>query len=274
MAEETIRRGSGAARHWDYAYDRHRRSVAARPARASREWALPRLRLLPILVFLLVGLALSLGVLLFNSPLFKVQSIDVQGASNLNTATIVELSEAHGDNIFTLDPGLIERRLERHPYIKVATVKRDWPNGIKITVVERVPTGLWQVGNQSFLVDAEGMVMALLDGAAPVGTIPIAALVPQSPAIGSFVDADAISLVERLRADVPAWTGEQIASFEYSPSYGLKAVTTAGLVITFGDRLDYDFKLASLAGVISEARNQGVVFNSIDLRFGESPALR
>jgi cell division septal protein FtsQ len=262
-------------RRWDYAYDRRRRTMTS----SRRALRLPALRLegvrpVPILLGLLGVLAVAFSLLLYNSALFKVNSVEVTGAQTLNTATIVELADAHGENIFTLDITRIEQRLEANPYIETAIVARDWPGGLNIVVIERVAVVLWQVGSHSFLVDAEGFVIGELQGEVPVGTVPVAAVVAQIPTAGSRIDAEVIDLLASLRTELPQRTGEQISSFEYSAGFGLTAILESGVRVVVGDAADYDYKLASLAALLREARGRGLAITEIDLRFGVSPVLR
>jgi cell division protein FtsQ len=177
-------------------------------------------------------------------------------------------------NLFTVRLGAIEARLEANPYIESAKVTRDWPDGVDITLVERTPVGVWQVGGQSFLVDQAGYVLGALVDEPPANTLPIVAIDAAIPAPGERIDADALALVPDLMTAVPRATGERILSFEYSSTEGLTAITESGVRIVFGDSKDYEYKLAALGGVFNEARQQALPFSVIDLRFGESPALR
>ncbi|MEX2237523.1 MAG: FtsQ-type POTRA domain-containing protein [Dehalococcoidia bacterium] len=272
--------GARKARRWDYAYEKSRQASAAPerkfnlPRPGLPNLRMPRIPLLSVLLAVLGVMLAVFAVLLFNSSLFKVSKVEVRGVSSLNALVIAELAEAEGQNIFTLRLHEVERKLERNPYVRSATAKRVWPNGLQITIDERVPVGVWQVGEQRYLVDGEGFVLAVLLGEPPPGTAPILALDTTIPAPGELVDSDALSLITDLQASVPRETGELVASFEYSLQTGLTAITTSGVRVIFGDSKDYEFKLASLGGVFKEARTQGLPFTVIDLRFGESPALR
>jgi cell division protein FtsQ len=272
--EQTTR---NAARRWDYAYDRTRRRSRQQVVRQLPrlpQLALPRLGLLAWLVGALVVMVLVFLLMLYNSALFAVKDIDVSGHSNLNRDVVAELSGASGVNLFTLRLGEVEQRLERNPYVEAASVSRDWPDGIDITIIERQPVGVWQVGNQGFLVDAEGYVLGALTGEPPPNTLPIVATDAAVPTPGERIDADALALVPDLLTAVPRATGERIASFEYSSAEGFTAITESGVRVVFGDSKDYEYKLAALGGVFNQARRQSLAFSVIDLRFGESPALR
>ncbi|HEX5939549.1 MAG TPA: FtsQ-type POTRA domain-containing protein [Dehalococcoidia bacterium] len=268
----TSRRGP---RRWDYAYDRSRRPErTVRPKPKLPKLSLPAWGVSTWLLATLGAMVLVFLLLLYNSSMFEVKDIDVTGQANLNRDVVVELSEAGGVNLFTVRLGKVEERLEQNPYIESATVTRDWPDGIDITIVERQPVGVWQVGSQSFLVDHEGFVLGALVGDPPRETLPIVAIDAAVPTPGERIDADALALVPDLMTAVPRTTGERILSFEYSSVEGLTAITESGVRIVFGDSKDYEYKLAALGGVFNEARGQALPFSVIDLRFGESPALR
>lgn len=236
--------------------------------------SLPRLPLRWALLGLLSVALVVFGLLLLNSSLFEVKEIRVRGQETLNEDTIIELSDAGGSNMFGLHTADVEARLERNPYIAEATVRRRWPNSLQVTIEERTPVAVWQVGAQGFLVDAEGFVISALNGVPPAGTLQVISLDGGLPAPGQRVDADALALVTGLRTAIPAATGELIASFEYSSALGLTAITASGLRLVFGNSNDYQYKLESVTGIIAGARAQELAFSTIDLRFGESPALR
>jgi len=56
-----------------------------------------------------------------------------------------------GDNYFSLDLGLIEQAVEDLPWVYQATVKRSWPDGLKVRVEEQQPVARW--GEDKWLND-------------------------------------------------------------------------------------------------------------------------
>lgn len=275
----------GHTRGWNYVPPKptpqrspKRRLPKLKAPRLSRKslpsFRVPRLPIRVLLLALLAAVLVTFGLLLFNSSVFEVKTIKVRGEETLNAGAVVELSEARGENIFSLHTSEVERRLEENPYIADAMVRRAWPDGLTITIQERKAVAVWMVGVQGFLVDAKGFVIGPISGLPPAGTIQVISLDGGLPEPGQRVDADALALVTGLMTAIPASTGELIASFEYSQSLGLTAITASGLHLVFGNSNDYEYKLESLAGTISGARAQGLAFSLIDLRFGESPALR
>lgn len=53
----------------------------------------------------------------------------------------------------TQNVDVIQQQIERLPWIKQASVRKQWPNELKIHLVEYVPVARW---NDLRLVDAEG----------------------------------------------------------------------------------------------------------------------
>ena len=59
-----------------------------------------------------------------------------------NTATAaIEAAAGLGGHppLINVDPGPVAARVEQLPYIAAAQVHRHWPDGVQITVTERVP---------------------------------------------------------------------------------------------------------------------------------------
>lgn len=75
-----------------------------------------------------------------NSALFDLRTIRVEGNDHLSRRQVVKLGGLTGDvNVLWTLPSTIERRLERHPWIKEAHVSRLLPSALSVIVVERRP---------------------------------------------------------------------------------------------------------------------------------------
>lgn len=87
------------------------------------------------------------------------------------------------ERLFALDLNAIRQRIEQHPYVRSASVNRDAPDGITITIEERVPIAAIALDRMLY-IDAEGVVLpAGGSGEAPdlpvvTGDLPAAGCVP------------------------------------------------------------------------------------------------
>ncbi len=229
------------------------------------------------------ALALVLaGVMLFGwwvyrSPLLTVQEVSVKGNQVLSAEAIQSVADVKGSSIIRPDFEAARQRLLALPLVKDAQVGRDWPNGARITVMERAPWGVWQAGQQRYVVDDEGVVLDP-DGRslpAPEGT-PVIVQTDAAQATlsaGDGVDAGAVAVARQLVATAEQTLGRPVVGLEFSQSVGLTVVLAGDLRAVFGDAQDYEFKVATLSAVLAQAQANGQQVHRVDLRFGDRVAV-
>jgi cell division protein FtsQ len=107
-----------------------------------------------ILAFVLI----TVLILAFQLPYFYVPSASVFGNTRIPAEEVNGIIGVSGQNIFTLKPDELERRLRlNYPEITSAQVDVYLPNVVYVTVVERQPVLLWQQGSEYTWVDASGV---------------------------------------------------------------------------------------------------------------------
>ncbi len=78
-----------------------------------------------------------------NSTIFDLRVLRVQGNAHLTKRQVAKIGELRADlNVLWTMPATIERRLERHPWIKEARVSRSLPNSLTVTIRERRPVAV------------------------------------------------------------------------------------------------------------------------------------
>ena len=70
----------------------------------------------------------------------------------------------------TQDVNIIQSQIERLPWIKQASVRKQWPDELKIHLVEYVPIARW---NDQHMVDAEGNTFSVPTGRANKQVLPM-----------------------------------------------------------------------------------------------------
>ena len=224
------------------------------------------------LVYLAVGLSIvSLAVMiaLLNSPLFDIESVDVEGTEVVSAASVRQLVGLKGQHVMLADLEAARKRVAALPMIKEVTVLRDWPNGIRVVIVEREPWGRWRANNTVWAIDAEGVI---LEGAAPSSDGPIVTQVSALPAIhaGAIVDTSAIELATELQRRGAPLPLPGVLAYEWSLSDGLVIITEHGRIV-FGDADGLDYKYAVWDLLEREAQLRGEPLLFADLRFGLRP---
>lgn len=99
---------------------------------------------------------------LMQRPMFTLKLIRIEGAGgaplrHVNPATIRNsaLPRIHG-NFFTTDLDAVRVAFESVPWVRQASVRREWPNKLIVTVEEHVALGTW--GDDGQLLSVKGDV--------------------------------------------------------------------------------------------------------------------
>jgi cell division protein FtsQ len=151
---------------------RVRRAVAralrplARAARATVGAARRRWRSASVLVALLVlagaGVAErgAISAWALQHPYFAVSEIVVFPTHRVREGALLQwMGIRPGVSIWSLEPRALERRLEEHPWIRRARVRREFPRRLTVQVVERQAAAVLLI-DQLYYVDRTGAVFA------------------------------------------------------------------------------------------------------------------
>ncbi|HEX6331099.1 MAG TPA: FtsQ-type POTRA domain-containing protein [Actinomycetota bacterium] len=223
--------------------------------------------------YLIAGVAtLSVAagaVAVSRSPLFHVRDIGVTGAAHLSRAEIVRaVGVTRETNALWLDERAAERRLERHPWIADAEVRRVYPRRVEITVAERVPVAVVVRGERAELVAADGTG---LGGVERAGRLPRIELPPAPALDGAQLDVDGAAAVlgamtPKLRADV--------ALVHVGPDGALDLRMRDGVQVHLGTATSAGRKASALEKVLAWARVEGESLRVISLFSPHLPTVR
>ena len=163
----SLRRSSSDVATADQSVDRATRRTRRRFARRQwrRRWLAWRYVLVVVLVLAIVGLGVY--ALWFSSWL-AVDHIEVSGAQTVSAADIRDRSGIdEGDPLIGVDLAGAEHRIGALAVVKSVSVTRQWPHGVLISIEERVPIAVVQIGGQLRGMDADGVVFRTYKKAPP-----------------------------------------------------------------------------------------------------------
>jgi len=105
---------------------------------------------LALLIFILAGLKL-----LFRPDLFPLREITVRGSLRHTSAAQIERATRGRieGNFFSVDLAAVRAGIEQLPWVRQVVVRRVWPDGLEVSIEERVPLAHW--GDKA-LVDTDG----------------------------------------------------------------------------------------------------------------------
>ncbi len=211
-------------------------------------------------------------VLLYRSPLLRVQDVQVTGTVNMDAAAVAGLAGLEGQSLLRVDLDKAQSRIQSQPLVKSVTVTKHWPQTVRIEVTERTPWGFWRTGDKDYPVDMDGYVLP--DVPMPEGSPVILAQTSQPLQPGDRVDPAALALAQSMMGRVPEALGLQVRSVESTAEKGLALVTDAGYRVVLGDGQNIDYKLAVWKVIEEDLGREAMAGHVLDLRFGDHPSFQ
>ncbi|MBI2761614.1 MAG: FtsQ-type POTRA domain-containing protein [Chloroflexi bacterium] len=222
-----------------------------------------------VIVVLTAGLG---GYAVLAAGFFRVDRIEVSGATLVATEDIARATGALNKDLFQVDAGAVRQRVERISGVRQASVRKVWPRRVEVIIQEREPVAVWQVGGVGYAVDADGIVLEFQPDYTMLTIIQTDGA--RGLAAGDRVDSDAVTLATRLRDMVPLLIGQQVQRFEWTQGTGLRLTIDRGPRVLFGDGVGVDYKVQVWRGVMEQARRSKVEVREVDLRSPDRPFYR
>jgi cell division septal protein FtsQ len=150
-------------------YRERRRGIARRKSKA------PQRILLAVAILLVLGIV---AFAVYQSPLFTVRDVRVEGAQRLTDERLTELAAIpQGSTLLRLDIEGVQSRLENDPWVESAEIRRAFPSALILTVKERVTAAVVEVPSlsngapgQTWLLSRDGVWLGSFDANAASGT--------------------------------------------------------------------------------------------------------
>jgi cell division protein FtsQ len=224
-------------------------------ARVVRHW--------PKRWFIAIGVVAALAVLAYGatrSPFLDVDQVKVQGAHRTQDAQLLAAAGvAKGDPLVWLDTAGAVSGLEALPYVKSAKVTKEWPDTVRIVVIERSPAGWAEGPTGNVLVDGTGRVLDVVKEQ-PAG-IPKLVGLTAVPAPGASVTptgpARAAGVLNPLAA---AGTASITAA-----DGGLTMQLANGVEVRLGDGTQLRAKVAAATAVLGAMNGQPVTYVDVSV---------
>ncbi len=109
-------------------------------------------------VFLLAAAFIFLHDALTQSAYFRADTIDVRGMERLSRQAVLDTAGLEGRvNIVAVNLSMVRKRLAADPWIRSASVRRELPSRLIVTVREHRPLAVLDVG-RFFLIDSQGCI--------------------------------------------------------------------------------------------------------------------
>src|SRR5207248_2657542 len=108
-------------------------------------------------LLVLVGFGANFAL---TSTAFRIAQVNVVGINNPRLIQNIQHMGMQGQNIFVMDIATLTDRIDQLPLVASASLEKQWPNQLLVTITERVPVLLWQTKRGTYSVDRDGVVIA------------------------------------------------------------------------------------------------------------------
>ncbi len=195
---------------------------------------------------------------------FAVRQVEISGDRRQDRLSIYrELLSGGTDAMVLLDLPELRERLLALPWVLEAEVRRVWPDTVRVTLVERAPAAVWQVGGRYRLVDASGRQLPML---------PLAELEGLPLLVGPGADRAAPAFL-RMLARHPDLAGQLAGAVRVGDRRWDLRMKTGEQIALPEDRMAAD-ALARFAAANAERPLLGQGFARFDLRIEDRMAVR
>ncbi|MDQ2714482.1 MAG: FtsQ-type POTRA domain-containing protein [Chloroflexota bacterium] len=275
-----------------------RRNMTPIPRRSGRYQGRPKNLLWRVLAFIAIVAIVALGAsFALNNSAFRVRQVSIVGTHNHTLIYQIQRMGMQGQNIFLVNTTAFTLLVGALPMVASVNVEKQWPDALKVTVLERTARLLWQTKQAIYGVDNTGVVMAPvsdINGADHLQTIVdrrtqnVSGQKSIQP--GFRLNAADVQFAETIFDVLPKITSVKVFTLIYEstmyvdtatgqgkPSEGSATYVVAspdGWVAYLGNASDpnpLENRLIELQQILGLAQKQQLNLATIDLRFGLRP---
>ena len=172
------------------------------------------------------GVIAGVAWALLGSRLLVVRSVTVTGTQMVPAAEVVAAADVPlGTPLIRVNTGQVTRRVEGIRQVASATVTKNWPNGLTITVRERTPVVAVRMTSGGYdLVDPDGVIVRW--ASAKPAAMPL--YLTTMPG-GALRGDPGLTTVAAVLSELPSWLRPAVVSTAATEPAGSASQVTLGL---------------------------------------------
>jgi len=224
-------------------------------------------------VFISGGVLIAAAIIALYTPWLQVcdvREVVVSGNRYATASELLALSQLHrGQTIFSVPAGLVQRRLEEHPWVKHASLRRVFPHTIQLVIEERQVIAWSQHPfENSRVAIAEGGVLVGKDEVVTSSLELVGAEFSGWETGDSLISSQVAELLVVLQSNLCQLA---VRSVDVTDLRSIELFLENDLHVRLGDILHMPDRLAALEVLCREIGIDG--YELIDVRFGGEATL-
>jgi cell division protein FtsQ len=201
-----------------------------------------------------------------NSTIFDLRSLRIEGSAHLTRGQVIKAGKlTRGVNVLWTMPRTIERRLERHPWIKEAHVSRTLPSSLTVVIKERRPVAVFPRTKSLLSPDGEVLGKAKVLKHLPLIETATSAL----PLTRAHLEGEGVAVAKALRGELlPA-----VDRIDVGKDGNVELQLRGGTHVMWGDVSQLRAKAAVLRALLSWTTRNHTPALTLDVSVPGAPTL-
>jgi cell division septal protein FtsQ len=195
-----------------------------------------------VLMIVFAGCLGFLGVMGYRSvtasEFFEVRGVEVTGTVRVPGAEVEKIALSHSGKagVWYTELDRIKADVEKLPYVRAAAVSRVLPDGIRVSVAERIPQAPVRLSGGDFWADDEGVILGPVAGGEPRPGFALVGWDVSNSDAANRDNRERVKLYKKVREEWTAFDlGSRVQEIDTSELNDLKATATeAGTSVVIG----------------------------------------
>ena len=218
-----------------------------------------------VALFLLgfTGIALAIVFYRASSGAFAVKEVIFSGNRHMSEAELKSLVAIKGgDTLLSVSSSRIAERLLQSPWIRMVSVRKEFPERLRIRVSEATPFAILEGKGHSFLIDDEGRMLEKINS----DEVPFLPIINADPdkMHETFVEALRLASVLKDRKIATERGRVEILANGTGPEDLAVVVDSVIIKVGYGD---YERKIERFFSLEDEIKKRAITVDYVDLRF-------
>ena len=189
------------------------------------------------------------------SPVFQIKRIMVEGVLRLSKNTIVDNSGIYyGQNIWKIDKKAIEENIKKVSYVDSISIRRAWPDGIVLHVIESNPIAEVEFYGSKLMIDENAKLLEVVTDNVPTNFPNLTGITVNEIVLGEKICAnesekleDFLEVLKILKENDMLEKVKKVTENE-----GILVHFENGHVVNFGDAGNLPYKLSVLTAILEK----------------------
>jgi cell division protein FtsQ len=214
-------------------------------------------------------------LILLKAPFFNIADIKVENNKIIDSKEIISRSELLGKNIFYINQKDVSYKITENPYIEQVNLKRVFPSGIIINVVERKAVYFVKSSDGIYVLNSELKILekrASIDG---LNLTELAGVSPTATDVGMYFTSE--EKIKRIAGNIGKLLEANKSDVKFN-LVNLESTTSLNILVgdvklMLGNDENLETKLNNCIKILKES-SIGITKGYIDVSFNGDPVIK